>query len=63
MTEDEKDRQALLTSPQVQADNHAFAAILARSCGTAGPKEYRHDDARNGVVIPFPLHGSDEANH
>lgn len=56
------DRQAILTSPQVQADNHAFAAIIARACGTAGPKMHRDDDASDAHVIRFSVHRLEETN-
>lgn len=59
-TEDERDLMAIRASTVIRTDDHAFAAMVARICGTAGPKAV---DAAERGENGSSLHGSDEGSH
>lgn len=59
-TEDERELMAIRFSASVRTDDHAFAAMMARAKGTAGP---RPADAGQGDVGVSSVHGSEDASH
>lgn len=59
-TDDERDLMAIRASAAIRADDHAFAARVARICGHAGPKAIDADDpGGNG----HSLHGLEGRSH
>jgi len=53
---EEQEIVAVRFNSRVRTDDHAFEAILARACGTAGPKPV---DTPEQVEAAPSLHGSE----